>query len=347
MEQKKPIKIESRGVVRWIMKLFLLVLALSTVIGHASADNKVNLKRAIIKVLGIVVLMLLMLMDIGGAAQSSSDDLIKQGIELMNSRNPDNYTKAIKVLEQAIDNNQQDFYAWWLKGNAMRRLHKYNEAIVAYNRSIYIKPQYSEAWNNKGIVFDYLNRFDEAIVAFDKAIEINKQNPNASKAWNNKGVALISLGKYDEAINAYNKAIEIDQQDKVAWNNKGLAFYDLGKYDEALAVFVNATKIDPQYPNAWDNEGKTLDKLGKSDEARNAYRQADTLPGLWSPLEEDKTPAIPPIFRYTPWYQNLVNSVYDSVIILVCSNVIVKGITVLITTVGGILLTKRLRGKGI
>lgn len=80
MEQKEPIKIESRGVIHWIMKLFLLVLALSTIIGPASADNKANRKRTIIKVLGITVLMLLTLMDIVGAAQSSSDDLIKQGV---------------------------------------------------------------------------------------------------------------------------------------------------------------------------------------------------------------------------------------------------------------------------
>jgi tetratricopeptide (TPR) repeat protein len=240
MEQKKPIKIKSRGVICWIMKLVLLVLALSTVIGHAFADNKVNLKRAIIKVLGIIVRMFL-IMDIGGAAQSSSDDLIKQGIELMNSHNPDNYTKAVKVLEQAIDNNQQDFYVWWLKGNALRRLYKYDEALVA---------------------------------------------------------------------------------------------------------FTNATKIDPQYPNAWDNEGKTLAKLDRLDEARNAYRSADALAGLWSPLEEDKTPAISPISSYTPWYQNLVDSVYKSVIVLVCSNFIIKGVTVFITTVGGILLAERLWGKG-
>ena len=342
MEQKKPIKIKSRGVICWIMKLVLLVLALSTVIGHAFADNKVNLKRAIIKVLGIIVLMFL-IMDIGGAAQSSSDDLIKQGIELMNSHNPDNYTKAVKVLEQAIDNNQQDFYVWWLKGNALRRLHKYDEATIAYNRSIYINPQYSEAWNNNGIVLDYLNKFDEAVQAYDKAIKINPQN---SKSWNNKGVTLISLGKYNEALNAYNKAIEINQQDKVAWNNKGLAFYDLGKYNEALVAFTNATKIDPQYPNAWDNEGKTLAKLDRLDEARNAYRSADALAGLWSPLEEDKTPAISPISSYTPWYQNLVDSVYKSVIVLVCSNFIIKGVTVFITTVGGILLAERLWGKG-
>jgi hypothetical protein len=97
MEQKEPIKIESRIVIRRIMEFFLVVLALGTIIEHASADNKANRKHAIINVLGIIVLILLTLMDIGGAAQSSSDDLIKQGVELMNSRNPDNYTKAISV----------------------------------------------------------------------------------------------------------------------------------------------------------------------------------------------------------------------------------------------------------
>ncbi len=106
---------------------------------------------------------------------------------------------------------------------------------------------------------------------------------------------------------------------------------------------MNATKIDPQYPNAWDNKGKTLEKLGKSDEARNDYRQADTLTGPWSPIEDNKTPAIPPISSYTPWYQNLVNSVLKDFIVPVCSNVIVQLLT---ASVCGLLLTKRLWGKG-
>ena len=37
MEQKEPIKIESRVVIRWIMEFFLVVLALGTITGYASA----------------------------------------------------------------------------------------------------------------------------------------------------------------------------------------------------------------------------------------------------------------------------------------------------------------------
>ncbi len=39
MEQKEPIKIESSGMIRWIMGLFLVVLALITIMGHAAADD--------------------------------------------------------------------------------------------------------------------------------------------------------------------------------------------------------------------------------------------------------------------------------------------------------------------
>jgi hypothetical protein len=40
MEQKEPIKIESRVVIRWMMEFFLVILALGTITGYASVvDN--------------------------------------------------------------------------------------------------------------------------------------------------------------------------------------------------------------------------------------------------------------------------------------------------------------------
>jgi superkiller protein 3 len=316
--------------------------------------NKANRKHTNITVLGITVLMLLTLMAIEGAAQCpvcSNDELIKLGSGLMHSRN---YPGAFQVFDNATRNNDaHDTCAWWLKGNALRRLMRPIEAIVAYNASIDHDPHNSKAWNNKGIALDYLHKYNESIDAYNKAIDID---PHDSKAWNNKGVALRSLGQYDEAITAYDKAIEINPQDSRAWYNKGFALEHLSKYDEAVTAFEKATDIDPLYPNAWHEEGIVLGNLNRSDEARAANQSEAQNPGEWSDLEEDETPTISdcPI----PWYMKIWNSVSND-FVQACNAYLVTSLGAIISAFVALLLAhytgflkklwglwEKLRGKG-
>ncbi len=142
--------------------------------------DKANRKLAIITVLGITVVMLFAVMVIEGAAQSPCDDSINQGLGLMQSHN---YTEALKLFDKAIEVNPQDAYAWWLKGNALRRLMRPSDAIDAYNAAIVRDSNDSKALN-KGVDLAYLDRPDEALKEFDKSIEINSTSSNA---WNNRG----------------------------------------------------------------------------------------------------------------------------------------------------------------
>src|ERR1035437_710202 len=97
--------------------------------------DKASKKHTIITVLGIASMMLLILVNIAGAAQSSN--------------------------------------AWVQEGIMLDDSGKFDEAIKAYNKAIEIDPQYFEAWINKGVGLVNLNKYDEAKASYEKEIKIN------------------------------------------------------------------------------------------------------------------------------------------------------------------------------
>ena len=130
---------------------------------------KASRKHTNITILGIASLVLLMLVNIAGAAQSSNA-WVQEGSVLTNSGK---YTEAIKAYDKAIKINPQDADAWNGKGVVLDELGKYDEAIKAYDKAIEIDPRYFEAWTNKGVDLVNLNKYDEAKAAYDRGIKIN------------------------------------------------------------------------------------------------------------------------------------------------------------------------------
>ena len=258
MEQKEPIKIESRVVIRWIMEFFLVVLALGTITGYASAvDNGfVNYDWR-----------LEMIDHIG------QFDTAPQGSEfVVATLYLQNYSNGVTVAP--------DPGSWILVADNVTYsavLGSYNNAMgysnmpIPYGGDVETKVVYQVPRNTKygyikhngpftwDPIFIYINHYtlsqssnsDESIKAFDKAIELN---PRDSLAWDAKGLALYKLNKYDEAITAYNKAIKINPQYSYAWDDKGEALVKLGKSDKAITAYDKALEINPQDPLAL--EGK-------------------------------------------------------------------------------------------
>src|ERR1035437_5797924 len=131
--------------------------------------DKASKKQTIITVLGIASMMLLILVNIAGAAQSSNA-WVQEGRMLTDSGK---YNEAIAAYDKAIGINPQDSLAWNGKGIVLDELGKFDEAIKAYNKAIEIDPQYFEAWINKGVGLVNLNNYNEAKASYEKEIKIN------------------------------------------------------------------------------------------------------------------------------------------------------------------------------
>lgn len=81
-------------------------------------------------------------------AELTSDDLYLQGADKFQRGN---YQGAIADLNQSIDLNPQNAFAYNSRGNAYFELQQYEDAIAQYDQAIALNPNYAEAYFNRGL----------------------------------------------------------------------------------------------------------------------------------------------------------------------------------------------------
>ena len=71
-------------------------------------------------------------------------------------------------------NKDDDYVAWFNKGNALLIQKRYEEAIECYDKVIRLNPEDYHAWHNKGESLKELGRDDKAEECFAKAKELDE-----------------------------------------------------------------------------------------------------------------------------------------------------------------------------
>ena len=141
------------------------------------------------------------------------------------------YEDAIKLCNEAIELNPNNYLAYLRRGNFYYRQKQYERAIQDFDKAIQLNPNYSIAYNNRGLSYSDLKKYEIAIQDYNKAIQINS---NYALAYYNRGTSYVYLKKYDLAIKDYSKAIQINPKYAEAYNNRGAVYVDgLKQYEPA------------------------------------------------------------------------------------------------------------------
>ena len=83
-----------------------------------------------------------------------------------------------------------DAKAYYSRGTAYYYLNQYERAIKDFDRAIELNPNDVKAYYNRGIVYYDLKQYGRAIKDFDRAIE---RNPNFAEAYEKRELALSKL----------------------------------------------------------------------------------------------------------------------------------------------------------
>ena len=87
--------------------------------------------------------------------------------------NDKNYEEALKLCDNAIKSNSEDFQIYIYRGLTKHNLEKYDEAIEDYNSSIKLNSINATPYYLIGLAKDNSGLYEEAINNYDKAIELN------------------------------------------------------------------------------------------------------------------------------------------------------------------------------
>jgi hypothetical protein len=82
------------------------------------------------------------------SSQLTTDDFALQGTDKFHKGD---YQGAIADLDQAIELNPENAFAYNNRGNTYYALQKYPQAIAEYDKAISLKPDYAEAYFNRGL----------------------------------------------------------------------------------------------------------------------------------------------------------------------------------------------------
>ena len=163
-----------------------------------------------------------------------------------------NYTKAIALLEKAMELNPQEtsrYYGWVL----LYYYRDYEKALAILDQHDAYTPNFSDAPMGedvhylKGLCLMELQHYQKAIDEFNIYIN-NLASANIEDyidvyTFVQKGRCLTKLGKFEEAIKTYKKALKYNEYCTEAYYFMGLTQLEIGEKDNACMNFNKALNL--------------------------------------------------------------------------------------------------------
>ncbi len=209
----------------------------------------------------------------------------KIGINYLNNQQP---LQAIEHLNNAIEQDGNNFRYQHALGLAFSMNGQLDEALVALNKALAINPGDSETYNLLGSIYTDLRRYDEAVECFKKVIQ-DRSYAEPQFAYFNLGLCMQAQKKYTEAIAAFSQTIRVDPEFHRAYLALANLHKQEGDWKKALFYYQ---KAEPAYPNKVDvlfEIGRAMFKLRQFDKAKSYLAQVSILfppPNIDGPTQD-------------------------------------------------------------
>lgn len=158
------------------------------------------MKKVLIPIISILLLLLFTI----AISAKTAEEWIDKGKEY--EKNQD-YGKALKMYENAIDENYKCKEAYFYISVLKLRQGSIKEALEYIDTCIKINPKYARGIMFKGLLLAIQRDFSQALDYADRALQIDI---NDAHLWYGKGLILNEKQEYNNAIICFDKALELD-----------------------------------------------------------------------------------------------------------------------------------------
>jgi tetratricopeptide (TPR) repeat protein len=183
----------------------------------------------------------------------------------------ENYSTAIKVCNDLIRINPNNYEPYYDLGAIYNALGKYDHALEYYKKALKLNPSKSLIYSDIGNTYGDKGQYRESIKWYEKAIEVD---PGVCDYYTYLGEVYENFGEYRDALRWYHKAIEVDDKDSDSYYDIGRIYKDMGNYDEAVKWHKKAISIDAKNTKAYYGLGMVYEEMGRYDEAEKFYKEA-------------------------------------------------------------------------
>lgn len=184
------------------------------------------------------------------------------------------YRKALKAVENAIEQDNTKVEYFNLKGECFIELKKYQEAYDVLSKAIIRFPKDAMLYYNRADVFYMAREFEQSIRDFEKAFEYAQDDSMRVSCLINSSGTRFDIRDFQGGYEDLEKAYSIDSMNLGVLNNLGLVSDELGKTDEAIKYFTMAAKVAPESVLVYANLGFLYQNMGKYEEAMPYFDKA-------------------------------------------------------------------------
>jgi tetratricopeptide (TPR) repeat protein len=232
--------------------------------------------------------------------------------------NSDDFEKAYKYAEQAIEIDPTRFEAWVILGNRDYERDRYRDAEIKYNNALNNNPDYPFAYYNIALIYFYRD-FKKAENYFQKAIQCAK---NYYLGYVGLAELYKENNRLEEAYNLYKQAIAINPKVASIYISYAELLFQDQKYGEADNMCQKAALCDPLLPY----EQNRIIKYYKQHPLYESFFEKYSDEQLLHFIRQDipiidelveiirNRKPLPPKIEYFPWfnrYQDLLTSVCE------------------------------------
>jgi tetratricopeptide (TPR) repeat protein len=172
------------------------------------------------------------------------ESLCKEGRQLFRQGK---HAEAIRVFEQALTIDPDQFEIHDAIATAHFVLKQYDQAIEHFTRMTQLKPMNAKAYINLGAVYNRKEEFQKAADILKKAIS---RDGKAVEAYYNLGIAYRGTKQPAMAVNAYKEALKLNPQMLDAMQNLGNSYLEMNNPKAAIEQYKRALEIDPDFERA-------------------------------------------------------------------------------------------------
>lgn len=182
------------------------------------------------------------------------------------------YPNALRYINLAILNSQDDEYLYELKSKILKYLNKPDEALNVLLKFYENYPDDMEIEDNLALEYEKRGEHNKALTFINKSLLKEK----TSDKYQGKATILFRLERYEDAINAAEKSLELEENG-AAYYWMALAYGRLEQYSKALTAINKSILLDGGDMWSYKIQSEILGALGNSKAAEKAYKKAREL----------------------------------------------------------------------
>lgn len=184
------------------------------------------------------------------------------------------FTKAIKTIDEILEENPIHEEAYFLKGECLTLLKKYQEAYNVLSEGIERIEEAASLYHSRALLLIGSNEFELAIKNYNKAIEFAPNDTLKHLTIVNRGSAKRNMMDFEGAYNDYMLSYKFDSTDIATLNNLAMVSDEVGRGDETLKYLYRIIEIDSTLTSTYVNIGFKHQVMGEHKKAIEFYSTA-------------------------------------------------------------------------